>query len=816
MQVRPSGPQPARVLIVGEAPGEKEVEFGRPFVGYSGTLLTQWLSEAGIDQRTCRITNVTMERPPSNDIDLFYGSRKNPQGCEFIGGRYCKAPIANGLRELCREIDATKPDLIIALGGTALWALTGEPSVEKWRGSIIKHDHRAPCRLAFGPVPEPTRSIPLISTYHPAGVLRQWSWRFIAQADIRRAAAALIKFPVGPQTSFLLRPSAQLCLEYLHKLLARLAEGPVRISNDIETIARHISVSGFSYDPSEALVIPFMGEHGATRYFSESEEFEVTMAVREVLMHPNARVVGQNFLYDAQYYIRQMFCWPRLAEDTMVMQHVCFVEMPKDLGFLSSMYLPDHIYWKDELKDYNSMPVDVMKYWLYNGKDVINTLRIATELRNTVAKMGLMPQFLFQMEVCNALLEMMWRGAKIDLSRKREITTLLREQKSHLSESLEYLAGRNCGVVSKGCSPWYTSPKQTASLLYDEFKLKEITKRKTGKRTTDDEALEKIAASNTLLRPLIRPLQQLRSTGVLLSTFAEMSLDSDLRVRCSYNIGGTVTYRLSSSENAFGNGGNLQNIPRLEEGRTDETQIRGMFVPDEGYTLLDFDLGSADLRVVAWEADDVELKSIIKAGQDVYTIIAREYFRDPSIVKKDHRRQTFKGVAHAIDYGAKDAALAANFGLLVVDAARIRKWYLERFPGIKKWQERIESDLNTKHRITNIFGFQRIFLDRVETMLPEALAWQPQSTVGLTINKGLVRIHQSLRWCQPLLQVHDSLVVQIPTARMGEAYKVQDALTVVLPYADPLIIPVGCKASSRSWGEAVDTVLERPKLVAIS
>jgi len=52
---------------------------------------------------------------------------------------------------------------------------------------------------------------------------------------------------------------------------------------------------------------------------------------------------------------------------------------------------------------------------------------------------------------------------------------------------------------------------------------------------------------------------------VFLSTFIMMPLDQDSRMRCSYNICGTETYRFSSSKNAFGSGGNLQNLPKGDE-----------------------------------------------------------------------------------------------------------------------------------------------------------------------------------------------------------------------------------------------------------
>lgn len=818
MEVKPSGPSPARVLIVGEAPGREEVGRGLPFIGASGYLLDQLLAEAGIDRRQCRVTNVTMEQPVGNEIGLFFGSKKNSDGCSLLRGRYCKAPIIEGLKALTQEIISTNPDLILALGGTALWALTGNESIEKWRGSLLKCDIDSPCHRAvepFGAVfTHPYRVLP---TYHPAAVLRQWSWRYITQADIRKAAHILSGKVSDHLSSAImwLEPTADKCLDWLADLKHKLDLGPVRISCDIETTARYISLVGLATTPGEALCIPLMTKGGSGRYFLPDEEFEVIMALREVLMHPNSRIVGQNFLYDAQYLIRQMLCWPTISEDSMLKQHLCFVEMPKDLAFLSSMYLIDHVYWKDELKNYRELPDDEIKFRLYNLKDVIATLRISNEQNKVVDKMGLRKQLDFQMQVTNILLQMMWRGTKVDLTNRKILSAELGTQIASSAEWFEFLVGRTVGVTSKGAKLWYNSPKQTAVLLYDEFKLPiqyakgAAKKGKPKSRTTNDEALETLSKKTTLLYPVLSTLQKYRTLRVFKNTFVDMPLDSDQRVRCSFNPGGTVTYRLSSSKNAFGSGGNLQNIPRIpEKGTLEEANpapnIRSLFVPDEGYILLDFDLPSADLRYVAWDSDDKELKSLIKSGEDVYTIIAREYYRDQSIVKKDPRRQIFKGVAHAIDYFAQAKALSANFGLLIIEAERIRKWYLQKFPGIDAWHKRTEYELKTTKRLTNIFGFQRIFLDRVDTILPEALAWKPQSAVGLTINMGLVNLHQRHPYFQPLLQVHDSLVGQIPEAKFDQIPTLIQDMTITLPFADPLILPPGCKWSAKSWGVAED------------
>ncbi len=127
------------------------------------------------------------------------------------------------------------------------------------------------------------------------------------------------------------------------------------------------------------------------------------------------------------------------------------------------------------------------------------------------------------------------------------------------------------------------------------------------------------------------PFQTSERLGIFLSSFLLAELDEDARMRCSYNIGGSAsgksapkTYRLSSSENAFGGGANLQTIPSEKSKSLNKAKARGtiallgdpyaypnlrtMFIPDEGKTFFDGDLDRADLQVVCWEANDEMLK----------------------------------------------------------------------------------------------------------------------------------------------------------------------------------------------------------------
>lgn len=104
------GPMPAKGLIVGEAPGREEVEQGRPFVGKSGKLLDTVLRSCGVDRAEIFVTNVVKELPLDSD-----GKIRKPYPEEVL----LWSAILDG------EIQETAPKAILALGRTAVDAVTG-------------------------------------------------------------------------------------------------------------------------------------------------------------------------------------------------------------------------------------------------------------------------------------------------------------------------------------------------------------------------------------------------------------------------------------------------------------------------------------------------------------------------------------------------------------------------------------------------------------------------------------------------------------------------------------------------------------------
>jgi uracil-DNA glycosylase family 4 len=150
------GDPKAKLVCVGEAPGAKEDETGRPFVGQAGQLLTKILAAIDLTREQVFIVNVLKHRPPGN---------RNPRPEEVEA---C-SPY------LIRQLELIKPKVIVAFGTFAAQTLlqTKTP-IGQLRGLVHRY-----------------HGIPLIVTYHPAALLRNPAWKRPTWEDVKLARRIL-------------------------------------------------------------------------------------------------------------------------------------------------------------------------------------------------------------------------------------------------------------------------------------------------------------------------------------------------------------------------------------------------------------------------------------------------------------------------------------------------------------------------------------------------------------------------------------------------------------------------------------------------
>jgi uracil-DNA glycosylase len=320
--IRAIGPKDAKIVLLGEAPGAQEERTGVPFIGSSGQHLDDMLKAAGLARRDLYLTNVLFTRPPGNKLDEFLISKKQcPAGYSLPPlrqGKYLHPDLLPELERLDRELSEVRPNLIVACGGPALWAVTGRSGITKMRGTIQSSK--------WGKV---------LPTLHPATVIYDWSNRPIIIADLIKAAFES-KFPEirRPKRMLLINPTLDEVRGHIdHCKAAKF------LSLDVETKNGQITVFGIATSPEYSCIIPFYDRNKPSKsYWLPSDEVKVRQIINDILLLPN-RKLFQNGLYDLQYILKEGYSiYLEDAEDTMILHHAMYPELPKSLGFMGSIY----------------------------------------------------------------------------------------------------------------------------------------------------------------------------------------------------------------------------------------------------------------------------------------------------------------------------------------------------------------------------------------------------------------------------------------------------------------------------------------------
>lgn len=234
--------------------------------------------------------------------------------------------------------------------------------------------------------------------------------------------------------------------------------------------------------------------------------------------------------------------------------------------------------------------------------------------------------------------------------------------------------------------------------------------------------------------------------------------------------------------------------------------IRKLFLPDANHIICDCDFGQADARVVAWDADAPKLKAIFNDptkdlhSENAFSIFGERALDEAGNILHKFRQQAKMGV-HAVNYLITVRSLAKALGISIREAEHFMNAWFAAHPEIEEWHDSIEEQLMSTRTIQNAWGFRKVFHDRIDKVLTEAVAWIPQSTVAITINKALLNISRNLPEVEVLIQVHDSLVMQFHRSLYPAILpEIKKEMTIAIPYDDPLILPVDVQVSSLSWG----------------
>lgn len=760
----------AEIAIIGEAPGEREKVLKMPLTGSSGKYLWDNLRKYGINRREVYLSNVIKRQL----LSVASASAK-----EKIG----HGEVSHYTSILLWELNQL-PNLkyIICLGNYALQAITGLSGIINYRGSVMDVQLSTAYENS-----NPAKDVKVIALYNPAYVLRDPKAELMFKFDCFRIDQVVTGKFEEYEINHLINPTFDQALAWIEKM--RTEGKPVGL--DIETSSGETICVGLANDAHEGMCINL--RTATDNRWTVKEELQLWLAIERLVTDPDVRLVMQNGMYDGSWtYFHNRLGLIKGWFDTMLAHHTLYPSMPHNLGFLVSQYTT-HPYYKDDGKLWKETG-NIDEEWRYNVKDVCLMLKCQQQMLGELEAQKLSDFFFSHvMALQPELIKMTTLGVKIDMPLKQLISDQMKITVGELRHEYYQMVSACTGDSEYRPNP--NSPKQMAELFFKRLKLvgrgvatdKENRRRMRDHPRTPDDA-----------RQLLLHIDKLAEEHKFASTYAEMSIDNDGRIRCEYKQTGVkkAPGRLSSASTGWDTGSNLQNQPE---------RAHNMFIADEGYEFNYFDLAQAEARVVAWRAvipswmEQFE-RARVEGGYDAHRALGATLFnipyedmptsdRDPDGQFAPYSlRFIAKKCRHALNYRMMPDRLATELQINYSQAEYFWAQYHKITPELERWWKWQVAQVEEKRTMYNAYGRRWLLQERISDEAMEAvIAFYPQSTIGDKVSRIIRQCHHDPDWpvtdARIALNIHDAL---ISLNRCGTGDRVRQ---VMKKYAEePLLI----------------------------
>jgi uracil-DNA glycosylase family 4 len=794
------GQRAADVMIVGEAPGQDEVKGGQPFVGRSGKLLRQVLTQLGFRLEAIYYTNACLCRPPAN---------RTPTAAEVT---CCQ-------QRLRMEILMVQPKIIVPVGNTPIAAILGRgKGVSKRRGIYTAVSIEG---QTFGVIP----------TYHPAAVLRNPGLfsDLASDLDLVRRTLSGEEAEVDPPFANYRVIDTQ---EKFELLLSRLgAQQEVAIDLETQGLDPHkggIICAGFSWKRGTACVLDWSVIRGSEQ---------------------NRTILGQTLsALDCSFHHGQFdVLWlevhgvpVRYGYDTMLAHYLLdertgthglkrlAAERYKAPDYAKRLLKTGASDSDEDLKDFGEVPRDQL--YAYCGADVDYTLRLTQDLRGELARQG---------RLAWVMDEILIPAARHFTQLEREGILVDRAYLDHLGEAwnaeIATLEGQ-MRAYPGATELNFRSTKQLQGFLYGTLGLEPMKAGADGivdmsdllemlKEIEDDEAqdfwrtapatayqkLKPTATSCYMLywlaqqhdfpRLMVRYRLIEKRRGAYYSGILER-LDSLGRIHPHYRIHGTVTGRLSSSNP------NIHGIPKKKE-------IKKIFRADPGCVLVYADYNQAEVRMLAHYAQDPRLIRLL-TETDIHAAISRELFnltdeQMKALPAEDRevKRRAAKTLTFGMIYGRSEYSIAPQLGITVEQARKYKERFFAMMPDVKRWITRQRASVMRNHQVESLYGRLRRFdfipdgpgaaeIQRQAVNMPIQSA---VSDMTLLANlRAIQRLKDQGVPVRPWPSIHDAFIVQVPEAARDDAMGIVKEVmsTPTFETNVPFTMSIGW---GPSWGE---------------
>jgi len=828
--VKGHGPENAKIAIVGNYATKDEVGKGYALTGFVGNEANKLLRFQPDDIAT----HIDKCYKTLYIKDNFPGIESKIKRVKRIATEKAMA-AANWDEIISNELKTIAPNVVIALGEHALNGLTGLKGIHKYRGSILN--------------PHPQLDLPsnvkIIPTVHPRDLISFHKAKVYVNLDYNKA----LRYQNNTH------PFKEDYLLWICKTYAGLQDfwkrqqekNPPYYTWDIETFAGFVTYMSFCFDGYESISIPLVDPtHNVLDYAFIYKGIQSIFGSK-------IPVVNQNIKYDKFCSEHWGFRINNIIGDTMLAGHTMYPELPKNLGFYTSIYT-DLPYHKDEGKDFNPLR-NPNQLAIYNAKDALVTWRIykaqVEDLKETKI-------YSFYTDVVMPLFHVYCkidrRGICVDDARRKSLLNKYTMIYHNHQGTLDILAGRPLNVKSF---------KQVGEFVYEDLKCpKHSHKTESGTESYDtaEEVLEEIyineLGKDDFKVSILKELIATRKLRGIVQFLEDLKVSPDGKLRTTYRLEGTESGRTSGSSayefelvevvkqlktkekrslelQQYGH--SFQTLPKHGFRELENTEgilgddLLEIFVPSSGYAFVEGDGSQAEARVVAVLANDWTTLALMDktdfvineygVKDDLHTITAtwtteKLFEQITSFDREDYGKRP----RHAGNYDQTAFGLAKVIHKPIIQCARILTKFHNNAQNIRRvFHKLVREFVIAQGYLQTPYGRRRdFFAKRNDSLWRVAYSYIPQSLVSDHYKLTILPLESAFSETEArtVVEKHDSLMAEVRIDKVKEwarAFKKFsereiDFRTGSLPVDYSLVIPSEINYSEECWSKKMKGV----------
>lgn len=516
--------------------------------------------------------------------------------------------------------------------------------------------------------------------------------------------------------------------------------------------------------------------------------------IKEVARRYTGHYVLHNAPFDQPKLLADGVHIPRgRIRDTMTMSHILEPNVSKALKNQASRHVDSlaaagqaqldkaikHGGW-----DWDTVPIDFGPYWQYAALDPVLTVHlhdhhwplVQAQAPDSFELESAVQWVTYDMEVYGAHVDAAYTQDKYD-----SFMDYVTKSEKWVRDTYHVGPGSNDAIIEVLQAEGYDFTKVTNG----------------GKLALDRDVLEGID------HPLAQTVLKRRRLQKLASTYLKHFLqgrDANDCIHPSINPLGARTGRMSMSEP------NLQNLPRKNADNPAAEVVRNCISAREGHTMLMCDFDQIEMRLLAHLSGDPGLITAFRhaheTGEDFFVNLARTIYQDPTIVKKDPRRQVTKNAGYSEIYGAGIPKFALTAGISQDQARAVKERWVQLYGGTKRFAKEVESYAWNAQRETGtpfypspVTGRRHVAdVNKIYALLNYLI----QGSAAEVFKRKLIELDNAGLGPWMVAPVHDEIILDVPNEHLEDAVQ---TLMKVMNDTTSFRVPITASASyGERWG----------------